>query len=300
MQNAAVCRRDTSLTYLWYLVGEIWKGFVRSPITTCGLVVSLTLLLLLLELFWVVAIGSDSTYRELLSSVEIELFVSDSLADSSVVRIEDSLQAIPQIVSRVYVSREQARSQLTQIAGRDLLADYDSLNPLPRSFLVTCDPEVYLSGQFPSLLKRIEQFNQGGEIVYSKQWLSDAQETRLEIRRVGIGLGLICLAAAVFNLISGIRLLARTRAAGTAQLLLLGASRLFVAMPFMVEGAIAASVAALLSWLAVWYSIDRVHIPGLDPIIPPITEIALFCLAVALLGAMSGYIGVRRTLSYSR
>lgn len=288
------------MTGFWFVLREVWKGFRRSPVTSFGLLVSVSLVLMLLQLFWVVAIGLEVRYRELLGSVEIELFVSDSLHDSTVVTIEDSLKAIPLVASTRYVSREQARTELSRLAGRDLLADYDSLNPLPRSFVVTLEPDCYENGQFPSLIERLAAVNRSGDVVYSRQWLADAEETRRELVRVGTVLGLICLCAAALNLINGIRLLARTRAVGTAQLLLQGAGRLFVAMPYILEGIAITLLATGVSWGMVWYVVEHVRVPRVTLLLPPLTELAAFCLIAVLLGGISGFVGVRRSLSYSR
>ncbi len=79
-------------------------------------------------------------------------------------------------------------------------------------------------------------------------------------------------------------------------MLLQGASRWFIRMPYLLEGLILAGVSAAIGWLTIWWVHSRIEINVVDIVIPPVSEIATFCLIAGLVGAISGLLGVRKAV----
>lgn len=72
---------------------------------------------------------------------------------------------------------------------------------------------------------------------------------------LAIGLAVAMIIAAVLLITTTIRLSAMSRERETSIMRLVGASNLFVQLPFMVEGAIAATIGALGSVVILWASV---------------------------------------------
>ena len=83
---------------------------------------------------------------------------------------------------------------------------------------------------------------------------------------------------------------------GFQQMLLLGAGRMFISLPFFIEGFLIGGLSAVLSWLIIFYGYHRISFTQIEIVIPDMNQIYLFCLATALLGGISGYLGVRKLL----
>ncbi len=73
---------------------------------------------------------------------------------------------------------------------------------------------------------------------------------------LSVGLAGIMLVAAVLLITTTIRLSAMSRRRETGIMRMVGASTLFIQLPFMLEGAIAATIGALLAVGGLWYGVD--------------------------------------------
>jgi len=106
----------------------------------------------------------------------------------------------------------------------------------------------------------------------------------------------LIVAAALVGSANNIRLMTRAQAIGFRQMLLQGAGRLFITLPYLVESLLISGLAAILGWVLVLYGRTRITFTQFNVVFPPQTEIILFCAGVALLGAFSGFLGLRKML----
>ena len=281
---------------LAYFAGELWRNLRRNVGTALASLLSLTLLFLLFDLFWIAAGTADKFYRDLLSELRLEVFVDESVPDDRLTEVSERLTGIEGVLDFQYISRDEARSRLADMVGTDLLVGYDESNPLPRSYVLTIH-EDFLK---PEALTRIEEALRGvdglSEIHYSREWLEKAEGTRAIILQLGFALGALIVAAALVGSANNIRLMTRAQAVGFRQMLLLGAGRLFVAQPYLAQSLLISGLAAMLGWALIVYGRTRISFAQIEIVSPSVTEIALFCAGMALLGAVSGYLGLRKML----
>ena len=79
---------------LAYFSRELWRNLRRNIGTALASLLSLTLLFLLFDLFWIAAGTVDKFYRDLLSEVRVEVFVDESVTDDRLTQVSDQLRAI--------------------------------------------------------------------------------------------------------------------------------------------------------------------------------------------------------------
>ncbi|HVP06602.1 MAG TPA: hypothetical protein VMS71_02080, partial [Candidatus Acidoferrum sp.] len=166
----------------------------------------------------------------------------------------------------------------------------------PQSFVFTVKPEYRNLTSLSGMEQKLLSIPGVLEVHYSRQWLERMEKTRSLFRTVGLFLGVIVLLTAIITSANSIRLMTRARAVGLHQMLLLGSGRFFTAFPFIAEGCAIGGISAIVSWLIVFYGRQKVDFSQFELVIPQIGNIALFCLAAALLGMVSGYLGIRRLL----
>ncbi len=285
------------MTRVKYVLKELVRNIYRNPATSFGSFLSLALLFLLFDIFWIAARTSDRFYDEVVSELKIELFIPESVEDSAIAGLGDKLFSLEGVRQVDFVSREQARRELASLVGVDLLVDYDSLNPLPRSFTLRVDNDKLTSLLMEELADSLSRITGSQSIYYSRNWLAKAEQTRKVFSTAGFALGLLILLAALVSSANNIRMLARVRNAELRQLLLVGAGKLFATMPFLLEGLLLSGLAAAAGWFAIIYAHQNVEFSQLTILLPIQDEIILFVSACSLLGAISGYLGARRMLS---
>lgn len=282
------------MTRINYIFKELFRSVIRNPGTLLASFLSLAFLFLLFDLFWVAAGSSHQFYNELLSEMRVEVFITEDLPDSVVVPIRESLTGVAGIAGVQYVSRDQARKELSRLVGTDLLVGYDSLNPLPRSFLLAINPDQLNLQSMEEIENHLYELQFVDQIYYSRRWLDKAETMRATIIDVGVWLGLLLLVTALISSANSIRLMTRSRAVGFQQMRLLGAGRFFLSAPFLIEGFFISAMAAAVGWVAIWYGSQKIEFTRFDLVMPTIEQMIIYCAAAALVGLFSAMVGIRK------
>jgi cell division transport system permease protein len=284
------------LTKIIFIVREFFRNLYRNPGTALASMLSLALLFLLFDLFWIASNTSEKFYANLLSDLRMYVYVNEAVRDSSVESLSVKIKEIEGVESADFVSREQARKELAGMIGADLLVGYEEDNPLPRSFVIAFDEEHINSESIKAVELSLQSFEEFGEINYSREWLEKAESTRKLILSVGALLGALILITTVVTSANNIRLMTRARAVGFWQMRLLGAGKIFVALPFIMEGFLIGSLSAVIGWGVILYGENDINFTQFKLVLPTINDIGLYCLAAGVLGVLSGYIGIRKLL----
>jgi len=134
------------------------------------------------------------------------------------------------------------------------------------------------------------------DVYYSENWLEKAESTKSLILKIGMMLGILILLAVLFNSANSMRLTARSRASGLDQMRILGAGKMFLSLPYFLEGLIIGALSAALGWMLIFYWKDKINFTIIEIIYPSLEYIMIFCSLSALLGLISGYVGIRKLM----
>lgn len=275
------------------MVKETWLGLFRHFATTAGSLLALLLLFLLFDLFWVGAQTSERFYGELVSELQMDVYLSESLSDSMIVELQTEVIVIDGVASLAFISKEIAREQLNQQIGVDLLIGFDTLNPLPRSFVLDFEQDHLNLDDIAHIEDKLALLPGVTDINYSWRWLEKMEMIKTITIQIGLLLGSLIILTVLLSSTNSIRLMARSRAVGFRQMLLLGTGRTFIALPFLAEGFIIAGLAAMAGWAAILYGVERMAFSQFAIVLPTNEEIGYYCLVCALLGLLSGWLGIR-------
>ncbi|MEW5795821.1 MAG: permease-like cell division protein FtsX [Candidatus Zixiibacteriota bacterium] len=275
---------------------RVGRNLRHNAGTAAASLLSLTLLFLLFDFFWIAAGTADRFYRDLLSELRVEVFVDEAVSDSTLTGIADWVMQIDGVINCELISRDLARQRLADMVGTDLLVGYEQTNPLPRSYMLTVQDDFRNGAAMAKLEQGLRTIAGLSEIHYSREWLDKAERAKEVIFQIGLVLGVLIFAGALVSSANNIRLMTRAQAVGFRQMLLLGAGRVFLSLPFLIESFLISGVAALLGWALIFYGRTRIGLAQIDIVFPSTNEIALFCAGAALLGAVSGLLGLRKML----
>ena len=284
------------MTGFIYILKELVRNLYRHPGTALASILSLALLFLLFDLFWIASNTSQKFYSNLLSDLRMYVYVTETVDENNIDSLMAKIMLMDGVESAQYISRERARQELVDLVGTDLLIGYDEINPLPRSYIISFNPEHLESGAIRAIELNLQSFVEIGEIHYSREWLEKAESTRKIILNVGAILGILILVTTVVTSANNIRLMTRARAVGFWQMRLQGAGKTFVALPYLFEGFLIGGLSAVIGWGVIFYGKSDISFTQFELVLPTIRNITLFCLAAGVLGVMSGYIGIRKLL----
>ncbi|MEA1981134.1 MAG: permease-like cell division protein FtsX [candidate division Zixibacteria bacterium] len=249
---------------------------------------------MLFDLFWVAVETSEGFYENLLSDMRMEIYVREDMPDSLIDIIEFNLNQIDGVSAIKYVSKEDARNELISMVGIDLLAGYETTNPLPRSFVLTIVPDKLTSKDLNDIEAHIVSIDGVEQVYYSQHWLGKVESARKIIFQIGMILGGLIFLTALISSANNLRFMTRFRAVGFYQMRLLGAGKLFMGFPFIIEGMFLGITSSVVGWGILYYGSQKIEFNQFELIFPSLDNIILFCVGAGLLGIISGYLGLRK------
>ncbi|GER24029.1 cell division protein FtsX [Zafaria cholistanensis] len=154
----------------------------------------------------------------------------------------------PYVESFEYESQEQALTHFREQFRNSPIVDTVTADQLPESFRVKLvDPEKY------EIINELFSSMQGVDVVVDQRELLEKIFSIMNIASlVAVGVAAVMIVCAILLVATTIRLSAFSRRRETGIMRLVGASKLVIQLPFVLEGVIAAVLGAVLAAAALW------------------------------------------------
>ncbi|MDZ7266213.1 MAG: ABC transporter permease [candidate division KSB1 bacterium] len=191
--------------------------------------------LILTGIFTLVTFNLVEIVAGLRSRIELEIFVDNGRDEAGIQRLRRQIEALPGVARARYISREEAIAIFRKEFGEgfiDLLAS----NPLPPSFQITLEKSHQHSMAAQQLAGRLRTLEGVEEVVYRRDFVMRL-ERYLDFAMIGsLVVGLIVALGSIFVVINHVRLVIHAKRRLIETMQLVGASRLFVRGPFVIQG----------------------------------------------------------------
>jgi len=109
---------------------------------------------------------------------------------------------------------------------------------LPASFEVTVSEDYRDPGRMPGLVERLEKFSWAEDVQWGQEWIKKFSGVLRFMEAGALFMGVFLAAATVFIITNTIRLTVYARKEEIEVMRLVGASDVFIKMPFFLEGVI--------------------------------------------------------------
>ena len=236
-----------------FVFQEIWIGLRRNLTMTIALivVVAISLSLLGTGLLFIQQVNQTRTYWQSKVEISVYLCTADSAnpschgaaSQAQIAHIKQTLSSMPQVQFADYQSQAQAYTLFKQYFANDQsYVNTVSQNEMPSSF------EVKLKNPSAdyNIVASAVTGAPGVDSVIDEMTILDKFYKLLDgLRNAVIIIALILIVAAVLLVANTIRLSAFNRRRETGIMRLVGASNLYIQMPFLLEGVIA----GLIGWV---------------------------------------------------
>lgn len=271
-------------------MGRMFTNLYRRPLASLGTFLSLTLLYLLLNLAWTSSLSTVAYYAKMISRINIEAFLDDSVPDSTVALFVESLSKLDGVQTVVFISKDEARARLTSLMGFDLMDGFEE-NPLPRSLVVSFKEDYLTSRSLESFRNQLFNLQGVTEIFYAQRWLEKAEEARRLIGRIVLFLSIVIIVAATLNLIQSVRFSARNDQDEIAQIKLMGGGISLTSLPYILEGLLLSLFSGIASWMLIHYSLRYISIREVTIVYPSSDGQIIFYLGAVAVGLLAGFMG---------
>jgi len=237
------------------------RGLVASPVTTTVAVVTIGVSLVLVGAFALLAWNMEELLRGVGDELRVTAYLEEGVSPERQRELATTAATVEGVAEVRIVSKEEALERFRQGVGRGgaFLEGLDE-NPLPASLEIVLEPASRSAEGMRVAVGSLAGLPGIDDVVSGQEWVEGYLRAIALVRGVGIGLGVILALAALLIVANTIRLAVLARRDELEILALVGASRTFVATPFLLEGAAQGAVGGLLA-LAVLAALFRLVLP---------------------------------------
>jgi len=222
----------------------------RAPLLSALGIITIAFSLFAFGLFGLVAINIRRALDRVSERVEVRAFLSDSADIEQVAAAMKDVGGFPEVLRVDYVSRENALERARTEMGE--FADVFEAGVLPASIEVHLRQGMRNPTTVKSVADRIRTYRFVDDVRYGEEWVEKLYKLRNIATVAGIALGVAFAAVAVIIIGATIRMTVLARAKEISIMRLVGATDMFIRLPFLIDGLVKGVLGGLLALLFVW------------------------------------------------
>lgn len=283
---------------VFYLLREAWANMRANRTTTIVAILTTAFTLSCVGIFLLLYVNLRSAAGWLQEDIKIMVYLDDKLTREAVVELEGRLKADRMVAATVFISKEQALGEFrAQFPEDSHLLEGLGQNPLPASFVVTLAAQFRSPDAVKRWSERVRMIVGVAKVDYNQEWIDALAGLIRYIELIAIGVGVILSTAAVTIIGNTIRLTLFSRREEVEILRLIGATRWFIRIPYLLEGAVLGACGSALSLLILkgGFELFRQQISSAGRLSGVEHLITFFplsvCLALVLIGVGLGFAG---------
>jgi cell division transport system permease protein len=277
----------------------------QHPWFTLMGVISITVALTLIALFALISLNTEQAVGDWSRDFQIVIYLDPPPSETVARQWQIALGSMAETEEVSYVSSAEALQRFSARLGNDasLISGIGS-DVLPASFALKLRPEFRQRDAVKHLVARIAQKNEWRDVHYGAEWIERFDAVRRIMHMSGIILGLFLFLSAFLIVVTTIRLILLTRKTEIEILRLLGATPLYIGLPFLLEGGVlglmGGTVALFLIYLFYQLGLQQgllslLQLLGVERVVflPSLWQFALI-IGGAALGFFASFVAMRR------
>ena len=243
-------------TVIYLLCRTAGRGLRASAMTSVAAIVTIAVTLMLVGSF-VLLVGN---MRGMLERFGVDLQVTaylESTLSMDAARDIASKAATVEGVHRVeLITPEEALERFKQTAGGEALMEGLDSNPLPASLEISMLADQRTAYGVQVVEQALEGLPGIAEIAKGQEWVEGYTRAAALVQFVALGLGAVLAVSALMIVANTIRLALYSREDELDILSLVGASRTFIRVPFLLEGTIQGLAGGLLAVMLLYAAFE--------------------------------------------
>jgi len=250
-----------------YIFKSALRGLRASPLTTGISVATLAVTLLLCAAFLWLLENMQQVAEDVGSHLLVTAYLEDSLKESDRRALQEKLLTVEGVESVEFISKAQALERFEEnLAKRFPLLEFVEENPLPASLELALAKEQRSVAGVQRIAAGIEGLRGIRELRYGLSWVENYARVISIFRLFALGLASVLAFVALLIVANTIRLAIYARRDEIEVLSLVGATRSFISLPFLLEGflqGVLGAVLALVIFCGVFYLLSPIMESGL-------------------------------------
>lgn len=288
-----------------YFVRTAFGGLRGSPLPTLVSIATIGLAVVPLGGLLIITGNMGALLDRHGESRQVAAFLDVDLTPEAESGLAQRAAAFAGVTRVELVTREAALERFRERLGGGALLDALEENPLPASIEVTLRAGDERAAAAESVAAALRALPGVDEVAGGEAWVEGYARALALVRSAGLALGAILALATLLIVANTVRLAVYARRDELEILALVGASRTFLRVPYLIEGAIQGTLGGLLG-VGLLYALFRIAVPQLgdaldlflgwsQPEFLPPTRSALLVGSGAGFGLLGAAIAVLRT-----
>lgn len=234
---------------LRYIFSDALRSTRENMLTTALTAFTIGFSLAIFALFLFVSINLNGVISTWGDKTRVVVYVKDN-AGLDMEKFEEGLRRVQGVTSFVYISREAALKELkNELKGHESILEGVDKNLLPASFEIKLGSAYRDSGKVRGVAENLKKLPWADEVQYSQEWVEKFASLIRFIELVALVIGVFLAAATVFIVSNTVRLAVYARREEIEIMRLIGASDMYVKVPFFIEGVMQGVLGGLISFV---------------------------------------------------
>ena len=265
---------------------EAGRAVLHQPGAFFGSVLTVFLATLMAGSFALIIKNTSIALDRFKAEAAIEIYLKSDTDSLATENLKDVLIANRYILNAKYISKETALYRLRETFGHEMVAGLKT-NPLPESFEVTLDPDVYERDNFEALVDSLYKLPDVEDVGYVPTIITKLKMLFRLISVLGLTVGLLVALATGFIVGNTIHVKIVERRHTFYIMRLVGAGAGFIRSPYLFLGSLIGFIGSGLSLFCL--KLGQAYFSNFVHSIVFLTGIEAICFVIA--GGLIGFIG---------
>lgn len=213
-----------------------------------------TLTLLVVGFVFVVSFNTAKLTESVLDSLKVYAYVEQIASDEESKAIKAEIDKIEGVESIEFSSKEDELEQLLEMMGESADGMEETFsgdsNPLQDVYVVTIDLDKY---DLEEISKEVEQIDNVDSVDYGESTTNDFISMMKLIKNASLFVAIVLVFVSLFIITNTIKLTITARRTEIEIMRLVGATKWFIRLPFVVEGMIIGILGGVISFIALHF-----------------------------------------------
>ncbi len=247
---------------LYYFVRAAIAGLRGSRLTTVVSIATIAVATIPLGGLWVVTGNMRALLDQFGNELQLTAFLDAKVRSDAGRSLASRASAIPGVERVEFVSQEQALERFRARLGDSALLEALEANPLPASLAIALAIDHRTPEAVAMVSEALHALPGVEDVAGGETWIDGYGRALRLVRSAGMGLGIVLALATLLIVTNTIRLAVYARRDELEILALVGASRTFLRVPFLIEGLLQGAVGGLLG-VGLLFAVFHVAVPQL-------------------------------------
>lgn len=235
---------------LRYIVEDALTNLRRSGWGGVASVGTIAVSFVVVGIFLILTGNLGALMAEWKEQFQVTVFLEDNITGEQLALLKKRVQSERAVKSMTYTSKAEALQQFKrELRGKESLLEGLGENPIPASLQL----RVHEAYQTPEALKQLTaslgRLEGVEDVMYGQEWVDRLSSVIRVLRLLGLSVGLALGLASLLIVSNTIRLAVYARSEEIEVMRLVGATRLHIRAPFVLEGMIQGTLGAGLALL---------------------------------------------------